>query len=580
MSVTPTHPGSTLALAASRFVVADAQSSTRELHAAILRQLGAKVVTTGNGREVLELIERERPDCVFLRMHLPEVDGLSVCRQIRERFLDRYVTVIFLITERSEARFAQCLEAGADDCLTTPLASPILIAKLVSFARIRAMHESMQTQQRELEAHRAAIENEHQLAKELLAKVLERGESAQNVRRMIVPAEAFHGDIVLTAWGPDRVQYVLIGDFTGHGLQAALGAIPVADIFHSMTRVGFAVAEIVAEINKRLNVIMPPGLFLSACLLEIHHGEGIVVAWNGGLPPVYLHRAGVGIVGRIDPQHVPLAIQPPSRFDSSCASIPIRDGDTLIAYSDGLIETVDEGGEHFGDERLVAVLSKPDLRRSCFDELVQRVEEFRGGVPRFDDVTLVEIACGASVQSVTQAKSGTISREPLKWKFSLELEGRALRHVDPVPLCMRAVQELQGLEGHKEALHLVLSELYNNALDHGVLGRDSSAKDTPEGFIEYYAGRESQLEHLDHGRIVLDLAHTPTADGAELVLEVSDSGTGFERAALPNEGRVHSGRGIALVESFCRSLEYLDGGRRARAHYVWNAHRPAEPSTP
>ncbi|MCC7012241.1 MAG: SpoIIE family protein phosphatase [Planctomycetes bacterium] len=558
-----------------KVLIVDDQASLRALHGAYVQHLGHAVVFATNGLEALESFRREQPDCVLLDLHTPGIDGVGVCRRIRSECGDRYVAVILLTGDDGVATVTRCLEAGADDCWVKPLKPQLLGPKLESLNRIRALYERLRGHQEELAAYRVATLREQELAKSLFARVVDRGQPAANVRRMIQAADVFHGDIALTAWRPNGAQLILVGDFTGHGLQAALGAIPVADIFHSMARVGFAAPDIVAEINRRLFLCLPRNLFLSACVLEIHHAESFVLAWNGGLPTLFVQREGAGLVAEIPPHHVPLGILPESQFDASCQTIPIKPGDRVFAASDGVIETANRAGEQFGEERLRAALCDDIGGEGRFEELVRRIEAFRNGAEKLDDVTLVEVLCGPAVVPRSDQNSAKSTREALTWKLALELEGQALHQVDPIPLCLRAVQEIQGLEGHKEALHLVLSELFNNALDHGVLGRDSRLKETPDGFLEFYASRDRLLETLHSGKVALELAHEPTPQGGRLTIDVVDSGPGFERGAAPQAG-AHSGRGIALVESFCDSLEYRDAGRRAHARFSWTREAQSE----
>ncbi len=66
------------------------------------------------------------------------------------------------------------------------------------------------------------------------------------------PVEKSNGDLLLAAARPDGVHHVLIGDFTGHGLSAAIGGPMAEDIFYAMTAKGLPLEEILLEINRKL----------------------------------------------------------------------------------------------------------------------------------------------------------------------------------------------------------------------------------------------------------------------------------------------------------------------------------------
>jgi serine phosphatase RsbU (regulator of sigma subunit) len=70
--------------------------------------------------------------------------------------------------------------------------------------------------------------------------------------------------MVLAVREPSGGMYVMLGDFTGHGLPAAIGAMPTAEIFYGMAKKGFSAQDILREVNKKLKSILPPNFFTLA----------------------------------------------------------------------------------------------------------------------------------------------------------------------------------------------------------------------------------------------------------------------------------------------------------------------------
>ncbi len=95
-----------------------------------LRASGYRVLTATDGQAALEITAAERPDLVLLDIGLPVLNGLEVCRQIREFST---VPIIMLTAKAAEADKVAGLDAGADDYLPKPFA----LAELI--ARVRAM---------------------------------------------------------------------------------------------------------------------------------------------------------------------------------------------------------------------------------------------------------------------------------------------------------------------------------------------------------------------------------------------------------------------------------------------------------
>ena len=92
-----------------------------------LRASGYRMLTAADGQSALESTARERPDLVLLDIGLPVLDGLEVCRRIREFST---VPIIMLTARAAEADKVAGLECGADDYLAKPFGPPELLARV------------------------------------------------------------------------------------------------------------------------------------------------------------------------------------------------------------------------------------------------------------------------------------------------------------------------------------------------------------------------------------------------------------------------------------------------------------------
>lgn len=128
--------------------------------------------------------------------------------------------------------------------------------------------------------------------------------------------------------------------------------------------------------------------------------------------------------------------------------------------------------------------------------------------------------------------------------------------------------EVPGLRPHAGTLFTILSELYSNALEHGLLGLDSGWKRDSEGFTYYYSERNQRLAALTEGSINVSLDHCPNASGGCLILEMEDSGPGFSvRPAASGEG--YAGRGLALISALADNVTFNGQGNQVRVEFVW-----------
>jgi len=163
-----------------------------------------------------------------------------------------------------------------------------------------------------------------------------------------------------------------------------------------------------------------------------------------------------------------------------------------------------------------------------------------------------------------------LSRDaPKNWELSFVFKHDMLTVSDPVPILMSLLRDMQGLHEYKEELFLILTELYLNALEYGVLGLNSLQKQEPEGFEQYYQARENKLLELKEGWVRIDLLHKAEKNYGELQIIIEDSGKGFDCETMSGDmpDLDVRGRGIALVKSLVKSMQYNDSGNRVEVIY-------------
>ena len=118
--------------AARTVLVVDDEPTVRDVVGQYLARDGFRVVTTGDGREVSGLVERESPHLVVLDVMLPGIGGLELCRAIRARWP---IPVILLTARSEESDRIVGLELGADDYVTKPFSPRELVARVRAVLR-------------------------------------------------------------------------------------------------------------------------------------------------------------------------------------------------------------------------------------------------------------------------------------------------------------------------------------------------------------------------------------------------------------------------------------------------------------
>ncbi len=564
-------------VAAQRITVLIAEDgpADRMLLATLVARLGHRVLTAANGLEALALFQQERPQLVLMDALMPVMDGFEAARRIKQVAGEQLVPIIFLTSLSESEALIQSLDAGGDDFLSKPYNPLILEAKIRAMNRLRQLQATVLEQRDLIARHNEHLLAEQRVAKAVFDRITHSGcLGAANVRYLQSPYALFNGDLLLAAYTPSGEMHVLLGDFTGHGLPAAIGAMPVADAFYSMTARGYCLAEILRELNAKLKRILPLGMFCCATVLNLDSQRRLLEVWNGGLPNGYLRRAADGSLVELVSQHLPLGVLESAAFDATCEVLPLALDDRVLLLSDGVLEVRNAASECFGEERLRALLTDTRQPEQLFERIQQALLDFRGEA--HDDASMLEIrvsdTCLPPPPLPDYAKGLTISAHD--WSATFEFRAQTLKSFNPLPFLLQLLMEVRGLRLRSGDIYTVLAELYSNALEHGVLRLDSALKRDAQGFSRYYRLRSAALAELAEGFVRFSLQIRPEGEGGRLLLRVEDSGNGFDVVAeLARQHALTSlqGRGLRLVARLADECRWDPDGRGVSVEFCWEA---------
>ncbi len=567
-----------------KILIVDDELSNRMILSAILKKEGYSVVSAVNGQEAIEVFQREEPDLVLMDIMMPVMDGYEATQKIKALSQEKFTPIIFLTAMTDDQALRRCVDVGGDDFLSKPYNKVIIKAKIDALERMSQLYNTVYKQKRELVAHQEHESKEQEVARKVFDSILNPGcLSAENIKLHLSPISLFNGDVVLAAVKPTGGLHVLFGDFTGHGLAASLGALPLSDVFYSMTAKGYSIHDVVREINRKLKHQLPTGMFLAACLVEIDTINNILKYWNGAIPAAWLHK-GDSVV-ELKSRHLPLGILDDSSFSDKVDIIKINDNDKVILSTDGILEAENSSGEMFGVERFTNCLqvnmnntdsADKDSKIDLFEHILDTLDNFIQGQEQSDDVTLGVISCDMAYINQLASQRGSYKKfVPTHWEFELLFYYDCIKTIDPVPLINQIMGEIQGHQIQQDKLSTVLTELFCNALDHGLLGLDSSIKSSPEGFMQFYTDKEERLNKLDSGSIKISVKNIPNNTGGDLFIIFEDSGQGFDVSSLEKtqtdkESPLFSGRGLSLIKNYCHSVSFNDTGNRVECIYSWS----------
>lgn len=112
-------------------LVVDDEQDIVDLISYNLSKEGFEVATANNGTDAVEIAQRLRPDLVILDIMMPDEDGYTLCRHIRNLPTQQKAKVAFLSAKSKESDIRKGLETGADAYFTKPFSTRTLLVKML-----------------------------------------------------------------------------------------------------------------------------------------------------------------------------------------------------------------------------------------------------------------------------------------------------------------------------------------------------------------------------------------------------------------------------------------------------------------
>jgi serine phosphatase RsbU (regulator of sigma subunit) len=216
----------------------------------------------------------------------------------------------------------------------------------------------------------------------------------------VFAASLLSGDFTIFSQAGARVLAVH-GDIAGKGVAAGMWFTNLAGLLQSYGRPSSNPARIATHANRHLCYLRPTAPLVTAFLAQIDCTLGELTYCNAGhFPPIVLRvdgrteclETGGPLLGAIEG----------AEFES--AKLILEPGDTLVAYSDGVLECCNPSGEEFGSERLTVALerARQQSAHTTIMMLLAILQDFANGSPVCDDISVTVIQRDAECTEVRQ----------------------------------------------------------------------------------------------------------------------------------------------------------------------------------
>ncbi len=351
-----------------------------------------QVIEAINGEDAVEKFSKAQPDMILMDIKMPIMDGYQSAQIIKNLCNNNHVPIIFITSVDEDDTLSKALNSGGDDFISKPINTSVLESKVKAHLRIAQLNKQLNEKNAQLELYNQQLIKDQNLVTSYFDKTFSACDiEVDAIRYNVSPMSKFSGDIILVKRSPDNDLYVILGDFTGHGLPAAMGTLPVALVFFKMVEQCCSVEALIEELNKQLFKLLPTGIFFAATVMKLNSEGNQLQVLNSGMPSVYWLDAKNELKGEINSSHPALGILEALLFSNAVKTIDVEVNDKFYLYSDGITEAENPDGEMFGEERLHQFITAQ--KGDVFVQLLSTINDYTQSYQQTDDITLLELTC-------------------------------------------------------------------------------------------------------------------------------------------------------------------------------------------
>jgi serine phosphatase RsbU (regulator of sigma subunit) len=378
---------------AGTILVVDDNEMNRDLLSRRLRRDGHTVVMAEHGRAALDELARAPFDLMLLDIMMPELTGYEVLEIVKKDPALCHIPVVMITAATEEDSIVRCLLLGADDHLPKPFNPAILRARVASSLAKKRLHDGEQR-------YAKSLERELEIGREIQLGFLPDAlpsPAGWELCAHFRPARQVAGDFYDAFTLPEGRVALVLADVCGKGVGAALFMALFRSLIRALAEPQFAAAPSVAEgLRTTLRATNDyiarthdrANMFATTFAAVLDPATGALDYVNAGHEPPVIVDAGGRVRARLAPTGPALGLLPELEF--GVASDRLNAGETLFAYTDGVVDARDPQDEPFGEDRLMALLqtdAAPAAR--LLERIDAALSAYIGTADQFDDVAML-----------------------------------------------------------------------------------------------------------------------------------------------------------------------------------------------
>ena len=369
----------------------------------VLEKQGHKIYLAENGNQALEVLDANPElQMVLSDWMMPEMDGLALCREIRDRQSPHYIYFILLTGKSDDDAVIQGMNMGADDFLRKPVNFRELQVRLKAGFRVLALEKDLGDKNQQLREVLNTLEIDLQSAAGALLSLLPAPCRLHNVAFdwRFNPSKILGGDMLgIQALDNEHISFYQI-DVSGHGIPSALFSFSLNHLLSDKNpRSSILIKEekkgesnnicrpdrVLETLNERFQNSIENTMYFTMVYGVLNTASGELLISHAGHPGT-LHISSDQVTS-LKSGGLPVGMMPDQTY--SCQRILLKAGDALFCYTDGLTESMNEHEEMFGEERLQSLAGgyQSECGAQLLDDIVSSVISWQGSEQFEDDVS-------------------------------------------------------------------------------------------------------------------------------------------------------------------------------------------------
>ncbi len=342
-----------------------------------------------NGVEALELLRKnEDIDMVVSDINMPQMDGLTLLQQIPQ--VDPEIRSVIISAYGDMKNIRTAMNRGAFDFVTKPLDFEDLRVTIDRTLRhLEEWREALSSRDQLV-----ALQNELDVASKMQQSILPTifpTDPGYQIFANMEPARNVGGDFYDVILLDNRRVGLAIADVSDKGVPAALFMMSSRTLMKGAAIGSQDAGEVLTEVNELLNEDNDAAMFVTV-LYAIYDPESGVLSYatGGHDPPLVVRPDGSSVLAPMT-GGVALGVAPGIQYRHE--EILLEPGDTVILYTDGVTEAMNNEDEEFGAERLREVFTgnPPTDSEQANQAVFKAVRDFVGSNPQSDDITCVTL---------------------------------------------------------------------------------------------------------------------------------------------------------------------------------------------